>query len=62
MSTYTAKIIEDKKGPILIFPEELSRELGWGVDAKVRITGNRNCFRIELLEKGIQEVPADGAK
>jgi len=55
VNTYSTKVLEDEEGPFVILPDELSRELAWGVGATLRITGDRNCFKIELLEKGVQQ-------
>jgi hypothetical protein len=53
VTSYTARVVEDDEGPILIFPEELSRELDWPVGTEVRIEGDQNCFTIELVKKSI---------
>lgn len=57
MTTYTGRIIEDEEGPILLIPDELSRESGWGIGAEVCIAGDRNEFTIQLLKKGAGKPP-----
>jgi hypothetical protein len=49
--TYTARVIQDEEGPILILPEELSRELDWPTGTAVRIEGNQHYFTIKLVKK-----------
>jgi hypothetical protein len=55
MTKYTGRVIADEEGPILIFPEELSRELDWPTGTEVRIEGTAKCFTIKLVRKPTEE-------